>query len=184
MKILGISGSLRKGSYNTRLLELCRELLPERIAFEIYHCGGLPFYEQSLDGAKKPTAVIELLELVRNADALLFATPEYNYSIPGNLKNAIDWVSRPAYNSLLKDRPATIVSASMSGFGGLRAQQHLRQILGATLTPLYPAPDFLLPLAQNLFPEDGTIRDSTLEERLSAFLNGFISWAERQGSAA
>ncbi len=184
MRLLGISGSLRNGSYNTRLLELCRDRVPAGSDFTIYHGGALPFYDQDLDKDEKPAAVVELLDLVRKTDALLFATPEYNYSVPATLKNTIDWASRPAFNSVLKGRPAAIISASMSAFGGLRAQMHLKQILGATLTPVYPAPEFLLPQAHEVLSADGGVRDAGLEKRLREFLLGFVAWADKQPAGA
>lgn len=180
MKILAISGSLRKDSYNTRLLELARTLLADKCDMHIYLCGELPFYNQDADGSEKPEKVSELLELISNADGLLFATPEYNYSVPGVLKNAIDWASRPAFRSVLKNRPTGILSASMSGFGGLRAQMHLKQILGGTLTPVYPAPDFVIPLAHEAFSADRNETDPALANRLSNYLNGFLEWLEKQ----
>lgn len=176
MKLLGISGSLRQASYNTRLLQLAERSLADDIDFQLYTCGELPLYNQDLDGTTKPAAVQNLLDLISAADGLLIATPEYNYSYPGVLKNALDWASRPAYKSLLKDLPTGIVSASMSGLGGVRAQQHLRQFFSATLTPVFPAPDFYVPTVQQAFPEMGLPEDSELEKRLKDYLEDFTRW--------
>jgi len=178
MKLLGISGSLRQDSFNTRLLQLVAQLLPPEINFQLYTCGELPLYNQELDGAEKPSAVKQLLDRIGAADGLLISTPEYNYSVPGVLKNALDWASRPAFQSLLKGRPTAVLSASMSNLGGVRAQIHLKQILGSTLTPVYPAPDFIIPAAHQLFPETGLPTDPDLEKRLQKFIAGFISWAQ------
>lgn len=176
MKLLGISGSLRQASYNTRLLELARNCLPSEIDFLLYTCGNLPLYNQDLDGAEKPAAVIELLELVSSADGLLIATPEYNYGIPGVLKNALDWASRPAFQSVLKDRPTAVMSASMSALGGIRSQIHLKQVLGGTLTPIFPAADFFIPTAHKVFSAEDKLNDPALEERLQHYLRDFVIW--------
>ncbi|HEY5672819.1 MAG TPA: NADPH-dependent FMN reductase [Malonomonas sp.] len=178
MKILAISGSLRQASYNTQLLKLAGRCMPDRVDFSLYTCGALPLYNQELDGADKPAAVQELLERIDAADGLLIATPEYNYSVPGVLKNAIDWASRPAFRSVLKGRPTAIISASMSGLGGIRAQIHLKQILGGTLTPVFPAADFLVSTAHQVFSADGGVTDATLPERLQQYLADFVAWIE------
>jgi chromate reductase len=178
MKLLGVSGSLRKDSYNTRLLELVRASLPENIEFQLYTCTKLPLYNQDQDGDEKPAAVVELLQLITSADGLLISTPEYNFGIPGVLKNAIDWASRPAFNSVLKDQPTAIMSASMSALGGIRAQIQLKQVLGSTLTPIYPAPDFFVPTAHQVFKDAQHPADEDLQERVRKFLRGYISWVQ------
>ena len=180
MKILGISGSLRKNSFNTRLLEQTRSCLPAEVDFLIYTCGALPLYNQDLDGARKPPAVAELLELIADADALLISTPEYNYGLPGVMKNTLDWASRPAYKSVLKDRPTAIMSASPSATGGVRAQIQLRQTLACTLTPVFPAPDFFVPFAQELFSSDKPPELLKLNERLTRFLHDFTLWIKNR----
>lgn len=180
MKILGISGSLRKDSFNTRLLELTRSCLPAETDFLIYTCGDLPLYNQELDGPEKPAAVAELLELISDAEGLLIATPEHNYSVPGVLKNAIDWASRPAFNSVLKGRPTAVLSASPSATGGVRAQQHLKLVLGSTLTPVFPAPEFIVPFAHQVFAEERSPEILKLSERLSRYLHDFIHWAKNR----
>jgi chromate reductase len=178
MKILAISGSLRKYSFNTRLLELSQRLLPRDIEFKLYRCGDLPLYNQDLDESQKPQPVVHLLDLIESADALLIASPEYNHSIPGNLKNAIDWASRPAFTSVLKGKPTAIFSASSSPIGGARGQSHLKQILSATLTPLYPAPELPFPGVQQLLDEDGNCKDPEAQKKLQKFLEGFVAWAQ------
>jgi len=180
MKILGISGSLRKESFNTRLLDLARAGLPAEVDFLIHTCGSLPLYNQDLDGPEKPEAVGELLELIASAEGLLIATPEYNYSIPGVLKNAIDWASRPAFNSVLKNRPTAIVSASPGVTGGARAQQHLKLVLGSTLTPIFSAPDFIVPFANQVFSAEPSPELLKLNERLNRYLHDFIQWVKNR----
>ena len=178
MKLLAISGSLRQDSYNTRLLELAETCLPAGVTYQLYRYDQLPLYNQDLDGAEKPPAVTSLLETIAAADGLLISTPEYNYSIPGGLKNTLDWASRPAFKSVLKNKPTGLLSASMSPLGGVRAQIHLKQILAATLTPLFPAADFLLPTAQQAFSPDGSSSDPELTIRLRSYLQELVSWMQ------
>ncbi|MCB1917442.1 MAG: NAD(P)H-dependent oxidoreductase [Rhodocyclaceae bacterium] len=183
MKILGISGSLRRDSYNTRLLKVAGTMLGEGSGLEIFDLGELPMYRVELDGDAKPAPVQALLQAIGSADALLIATPEFNYSIPGVLKNAIDWASRPAFDSVLRGRPSAILSASPSTLGGVRAQIHLRDILTGTLTPVYPSPDFLLASAHKAFDESGGFADAASADFLQGFLDGFVEWAASVGGA-
>lgn len=180
MKILAISGSLRKGSYNTQLLKNAESLLSDDVTTKYLDLSNVPLYNGDLDGPSKPAAVAELLVAIEDADGLLIATPEYNYSIPGVLKNALDWASRPAFNSVLKGKPTGIISSSMSTLGGARAQIHLREVLAATLTPVFLAPDFALPTAHKAFDESGSLTDSATREFLQNYLTGFVPWVEAQ----
>ena len=184
MKLLAISGSLRKDSYNTRLLHLAGNCLPKQVDFSIYTCGALPLYNQELDGPDKPAAVQELLTLIAAADGLLIATPEYNYSVPGVLKNALDWASRPAFHSVLKDRPTAVISASMSGVGGIRAQIHLKQILAGTLTPVFQAGDFFVPAAHEVFATENPAGEQNLEKKLQHYLRDFVAWIQNRSTNA
>lgn len=180
MNILGLCGSLRAASFNARLLgEAGRCLEATGAGFQVASIGDVPHYNGDLDGDgdDKPAPVVALLDAVGAADALLIVSPEYNYGIPGVLKNAIDWVSRPAYQSVLKDRPTAILSASMSTIGGARMQAQLRGVLAGTLTPVYPAPDFLLATAHEAFDDDGRLADPRTGQRLERFLRGFRDWA-------
>jgi chromate reductase, NAD(P)H dehydrogenase (quinone) len=179
MKLLGISGSLRKGSYNTGLLEAAARLLPQGVELTIVGCGDIPLYNKDLDAEKKPEAVLQLLQEVRYADGVLFATPEYNYSFSGVLKNAIDWASRPAYKSVLAGKPAAIISASGGPVGGARAQAHLCQVLSATLSPVVPAPSFLVPMAQDKFDKNGLLTDEDTKRRLARYIGDFVLWVNR-----
>lgn len=182
MKILAISGSLRQGSYNTQLLEYAEKLISDEVTIQHFDLASVPFYNSDHDGASKPEAVTELLTAIEAADGLLIATPEYNYSIPGVLKNALDWASRPAFNSVLKGKPTGILSSSMSTLGGARAQIHLRDVLAATLTPFYLAPDFALSTAHNAFDDNGSLTDNATREFLQSYLTGFVQWVESQRS--
>jgi chromate reductase len=132
MRVLGISGSLRSGSLNSALLWAAAERLPagaELVEFE--RLAEIPPYDEDVELAATPAVVEELRQAVRDADAVLIATPEYNHSIPGQLKNALDWVSRPAGKSALNGKPAAVIGASTGMFGAVWAQAELRKVLGA-----------------------------------------------------
>jgi len=132
MRVLGISGSLRRDSLNSALLRAAAERLPagaELVEFD--RLRDVPPYDEDVDAEATPAVVEELREAVRNADAVLIATPEYNHSIPGQLKNALDWVSRPAGQSALNGKPAAAIGASTGMFGAVWAQAELRKVLGA-----------------------------------------------------
>ena len=131
MKVLGISGSLRRDSHNTELLRAAATLLPSGVEFELYEgLREIPAYDADLEG-ERPLAVRRLAEALERADAVLFATPEYNHSVPGFLKNAIDWVSRPLATNPLRNKPAAVIGASTGMFGAVWAQAELRKVLGA-----------------------------------------------------
>ncbi len=183
MKILGVSGSLRKESFNSRLLRAGANFLKKPTSFDEYDLADIPLYNEDVDANAKPNRVQSWLDAIDGCDALLFATPEYNYSISGVLKNAIDWASRSAFKSVLVNKPTGILSASMSPVGGARAQLHLKDILGSTLTPVFPAPDYLLPMAQKSFDADGILTDETAERRLRRYMNDFVVWASASNFA-
>jgi chromate reductase len=131
MKVLAVSGSLRAGSYNTALLEEAAKLAPAGVEVELWEgLGDLPVYDQDIDGDDVAASVRRLREDWGAADAILFATPEYNGSVPGGLKNAVDWASRPKGAAVLLNKTVAVVGASMGQFGALWAQQDLRRILG------------------------------------------------------
>jgi len=177
MKILGICGSLRNGSYNMFLLQNAAAIIrKEGAEFESFDLSEIPLYNADLDGDSKPQPVKKFIEAIANSNGLMLATPEYNYSIPGVLKNAIDWASRPGFQSVLKNKPAGIVSASMSAVGGARAQVHLRNVLASTLSPVFLNPDYLLPSAQNAFDEHGELQDSTARDRLQRYIQHYVEW--------
>lgn len=179
MNILGICGSLRKASFNRKLLLAAAACLPEGVRMETFNCGDLPLYNADLDGEHKPEPVIRLLNAVRDSDALLFATPEYNFSIPGLLKNALDWASRPAYASVMVHKPTGIISGSIGTVGGARMQQHLKQVLGSTMARIYPSPEFLVPQVQDKFDAGGALKNPEVAEQLKKYISGFVIWAGR-----
>src|SRR6266849_5213055 len=132
MKVLGISGSLRRDSYNTKLLRGAEELLPTGVELELYQgLKAIPPYDEDDDVQPAPPAVADLREAIAKADAVLFATPEYNASIPGQLKNALDWASRPVATNVLRNKPVAVVGASTGAFGAVWSQAELRKVLAA-----------------------------------------------------
>lgn len=180
MKILAISGSLRKDSLNTQLLKAVGGFVDENTLIELFDLADIPFYSGDLDTDIKPAPVQALLDAIADADGMLIATPEYNYSIPGVLKNAIDWVSRPAFTSVMLGKPTGVMSSSMSTLGGVRAQVHLRDILAATLTPVYLAPDFALASAHKAFDDEGRLVDENTRDFLQKYVTGYTGWVANQ----
>jgi chromate reductase len=179
MSILGISGSLRSGSHNARLLRQAGELLPG--GFEWEEFDGLrevPPYDADDDVGPAPEAVANLRDAIGSADALVIATPEYNSSIPGQLKNAIDWASRPFPDNALRGKPALVIGASTSHFGAVWAQAELRKVLGTAGARVIDA-DLPVAQAHQAFAEGGRLRDQALRERLEELLGELVAEAER-----
>jgi len=160
-RILTFAGSLRKGSYNKALIRAAVEIAPQDVVMEVFDLDGIPLFNQDIEKTP-PAAVVEFKQKIRNADALLIATPEYNYSVSGVLKNAIDWASRPYGDNALLDKPVAIMSASTGMFGGARAQYHLRQSF--VYLNMHPVnkPEVMLPLAaQNVNAEGKLTNEQT-----------------------
>jgi chromate reductase, NAD(P)H dehydrogenase (quinone) len=169
-RVLAVSGSLRRGSHNTRLLEAASALAPEGV--EVVLLEGLrevPPYDEDLDGDAPPAAVAALRAAVGEADCVLFATPEYNASVPGQLKNAIDWLSRPRLTCALWGRPAAVVGASTGRFGAVWAQEELRKILRTAGARVVDG-GVSVPAAAEAFRPDGGLADEALAEELRALL--------------
>ena len=172
MKVLAVSGSLRADSYNTSLLLAAIEAAPEGVEVELFDpagLGGLPVYDQDLDTGEAPEPVARLREAWGSADALLFATPEYNGSVPGGLKNAIDWASRPRQEAALLNKTAAVVGASTGQFGAMWAQADLRKILGAAGARVV-GDELPVTRAHEKFDSEGRLLDGELFERLRLVL--------------
>jgi chromate reductase, NAD(P)H dehydrogenase (quinone) len=166
MRLLGISGSLRRDSYNTRLLRAAAKALPPAAKLELYEgLATIPPYSEDEEALGEPESVSELKRAMAAADAVLFATPEYNHSLPGQLKNALDWVSRPAATNPMRGKPAAVIGASTSLFGAVWAQAELRKVLGALGARVS---DQELPVARaaEAFGADGTLHDPEIEAAL------------------
>ncbi len=170
MVVLGIAGSLREGSYNRGLLRAARELAPEGVELEEYDLRGLPFYDGDLEAAGDPGSVTELKDAIRRADALVIATPEYNRGLPGGLKNAIDWASRPPLASPLAGKHVAIMGASTGRGGTARAQQQLRDALEFPRAIVHAEPQVLVPEAFMRFDERGELVDEETREKIAELL--------------
>jgi chromate reductase len=172
MKVLTVSGSLRADSYNTSLLRAAIEAAPEGVEVELFDpagIAGLPVYDQDLDSGEAPEPVVRLRETWGSADAILFATPEYNGSVPGGLKNAIDWASRPRHEAALLNKTAAVVGASTGQFGAMWAQADLRKILGAAGARVV-GDELPVTRAHEKFDSAGRLLDGELFERLRLVL--------------
>jgi chromate reductase, NAD(P)H dehydrogenase (quinone) len=182
MKLLGVAGSLRRDSHNRRLLRAAGSLLPPEVQFIEYDALKLipPFDED--DEPVPPLAVARWREAIAEADAVLFATPEYNSSIPGQLKNAIDWASRPAAQAALRNKPVAVIGASTGMFGAVWAQAELRKALGASGARVV---DRELPVvtADEAFEENGALKDRDLSLELEGVLAELLYAAERRRAA-
>jgi len=176
--VLGFSGSLRKNSYNTRLLAAASELLPEGMTLETFDLSSIPLYNDDVRAVGFPKSVQRFRERIAAADALLIATPEYNYSIPGVVKNAIDWASRPP-DPPLNGKPVAIMGASTGNFGTVRAQMHLRQV--CVFCNMFPVnrPEVLVMRAQEKFDTDGRVVDETTRGFVRDLLIALTNWTLR-----
>ena len=175
MKVLAMVGSLRQGSYNKLALRAAIELKPAGMEIETADIGILPLYNDDEREAGYPAPVQKLREQVRAADALLFVTPEYNYSVPGVLKNAIDWCSRPP-DQPLDGKPAAIMGASTGRLGTARAQYHLRQICVFVNVLPVNRPEVMLSGAAKLFDADGRLNDEPTRKFIGDLLISLQNW--------
>jgi chromate reductase len=176
--ILGFAGSLRKGSYNKALLKAAEELLPEEAKLEIFDLEGIPPFNQELE-SRMPEKVKEFKAKIRDADAILIATPEHNYSVPGVLKNAIDWASRPYGDNSFEGKPAAIMSASTGMLGGSRAQYHLRQIFVFLDMRAVNRPEVFITFAGQKIDEQGKLTDETSRKLIKQLLEALIYLTKR-----
>jgi chromate reductase, NAD(P)H dehydrogenase (quinone) len=176
MRILAVSGSLREGSYNTSLLRAALEAAPEGVELELWEgLGELPFYDEDLETVV-PDSVHRLRESWWAADAILFSTPEYNGSIPGGLKNAIDWASRPKLEGVLRNKPVAVVGASTGQFGALWAQQDLKRVLGVAGARVVGT-EIPVSRAHERFDSEGRLLDGEVFEQLRLHLTTLASEA-------
>ena len=178
LRILGISGSGRKNSYNTALLEAAKELAPDNVVVEIYDVSGFPLYNQDLE-ARMPEEVKEFKKKIREADAILIATPEHNYTITAVLKNAIEWGNRPPNEASWNEKPAAIMSASSGARGGARAQLHLRQIMVDLNMHAINRPLLLVANASEKFDANMKLTDPQIGQTLHNLLLQLEEWARR-----
>lgn len=175
LRLVGISGSLRSGSYNTALLHAAAEMYGTEVDLELVSIAELPLYNIDLVGLE---AEATFNSAISDADGVLFATPEYNYGLPGPLKNAIDWASFPAYRSPFAGKPIGMLGATGSAVGTARAQAHLKQIMLGMLAHVFPWPEFLVGAAKTKF-EDGELTDPVTRKFLREYLDGFAEYVAR-----
>jgi chromate reductase len=180
IRVAGIPGSLREGSLNKGLLRAAAELAPAGMEIGIYtRLGDIPPYNDDVFQKGDPEPVAELKAFIRDADAMLISTPEYNYGVPGVLKNAIDWASRPAGKSALNRKPAAIMGCSPGLGGTIRAQHALRQSFVFTETYAMSQPEIKIPSAAPLFDSAGKLTDETTRQHVKKFLDAFALWIKR-----
>ncbi|HEU4734929.1 MAG TPA: NAD(P)H-dependent oxidoreductase [Kofleriaceae bacterium] len=177
--LLGICGSLRKASINRFLLDAVRDALPARASMTIFEELDLPIFNSDV---ADPPAIVQLKASIAAADGVVFGVPEYNYSIPGGLKNALDWVSRPPESSPLRGKPVGIVGAASGMSGTIRAQTHLRQILLYSDSPCLSQPEVLIPRAHERFDAEGRLTDSSTRTLVERFGAAMIAFVERHRS--
>lgn len=178
VKIFALCGSLRRGSYNRLLVRAAEELAPAGVSFESFDIGRLSLYNEDVREHGFPTPEQELRDRIRVADALLFATPEYNYSVPGVLKNAIDWASRPP-DQPFNGKPAAIMGASPSMLGSARAQYHLRQVCVYLNIFLVNQPEVIVAAANSKFDSDGHLADEPTRKLVAQLMQALVNWTER-----
>ena len=176
LKVLGISGGLRKASFNSGLLRAAQEIAPEGMEITIFDIKGLPFYDGDLEAQGDPASVIALKSAIRDADAVIFATPEYNWGTSGALKNAIDWASRDRKDGPLMGKPATIIGAGGRA-GTARAQMQLQETLAETGSVVMVKPGVLVQaFAPMRFDSEGNLIDDETKKSLRRHLDEFTKW--------
>ena len=173
MNLLGLSGSLRQQSAHTAILRTVAERLPEHVQLTLHELNNVPPYNEDDDGAHPPQAVIALRAAVAAADGLVIGSPEYNHGMSGVLKNALDWASRPGFNSPLKNKPVLIMTSSPGVLGGVRAQSQLRETLSATLSRVICSPQIVIP-GVNQKIQNGSFSDETTIQFMIVAVNELI----------
>ena len=180
-RLLGISGSLRQGSFNTALLRAADALMPAGATLQIASIRGVPLYDGDVEAQGMPASVVELKEQVAAAAGLLLVTPEYNNSIPGVFKNAIDWMSRPPEDAdrVFAGKPVALIGASPGAFGTILSQNAWQPVLRTLKAQLYTQGRLMVPRASGVFDAGGALVDEKIRERLRDYLLGFVEFAAR-----
>jgi chromate reductase len=181
LRVLGFAGSLREGSWNRALLEAAREMAPAGMAISVSDLSGIPLYNADQDNDdNRPESVNQFKQAIADADAVLIATPEYNYSIPGVLKNAIDWASRPGMRSVFAGKPVAMMGASSSMVGTARAQAHLRLVILSMKASVLPHPDVLVARAKEKFDDQHRLTDEMTRKFLKEMLERLLEWGRHE----
>jgi chromate reductase, NAD(P)H dehydrogenase (quinone) len=180
-KVLGISGSLRRGSHNSALLRAATALMPEGATLEVATIRGIPLYDADIEAQGIPAAVAQLKEAVVAADGVLLVTPEYNNSIPGVFKNAIDWLSRPAADArrVFGGRRFALIGASPGPWGTTLSQSAWLPVLRTLGVQLWTGGRLMVARAGNVFDESGALKDAAIEDQLKQFLAGYVTFLRR-----
>jgi chromate reductase, NAD(P)H dehydrogenase (quinone) len=178
IRILGIAGSLRHGSYNRAALRAAAQLVPDGAIIDIFELDGIPGFNQD-EEQHPPAKIVNLKRRIREADAILIVTPEYNFSVPGVLKNAIDWASRPSGDNAWNGKPAAIMGASIGSIGTARAQYHLRQMF--VFLNVFPVnqPEVMIGNAAARFDAEGNLTDETTANFIRQLLYNLVEWTKR-----
>jgi chromate reductase len=183
IKIVAFAGSLRRASYNRGLIRAAAAVAPAGVRIEILDLAPLPFYNQDIEDAGEPPSVVAFKSAIGAADALLVATPEYNHGVPGVLKNAIDWASRPRQTSPLTDKPVAILGASPGTGSTARAQAQLRETFVFTGACVMPLPEVLVGAAAHLFDHEGNLTDEAVRHSIAELVEALRVWTIRLGSS-
>lgn len=185
-KVLGISGSLRRGSYNSALLRAATRLMPPEATLEVTSIRGIPLYDGDVEAQGLPPTVTQLKQAIVAADGVLLVTPEYNNGIPGVFKNAIDWLSRPSSDikRVFGGRPFALIGASPGAFGTVLSQAAWLPVLRTLGTQPWFGGRLQVPRAASVFDESGVLKDAAVEEQLKQFLAGYVTFVRRAGAQA
>jgi chromate reductase len=175
VRVLGFAGSLRRGSYNKAALRVAAELAPEGMEVEVFDLAPIPLYNADVETAGPPPEVVDFKARIARSDALLIATPEYNFSIPGVLKNAIDWASRPVDGSPLVDKPVALLGAG-GRMGTARSQLHMRQVAVFTRMQVMVDPQVYIADARGQFDENGRLTNERYREQIGALMAALMDW--------
>ena len=179
-RILGVAASLRRASLNGGLLRAAREMSPEDVVYDGFDLGRIPFFNADVEAEGDPAPVAELKQKIQAADAVLIASPEYDYAVPGVLVTALDWALRPP--TPLRHKPVGIIGASPGASGTARSQMILRQILLHAPAYVMPEPQILVGSARQRFDEEGNLADEETRERLERFVVALREWSRRMQS--
>lgn len=181
MRILGICGSLRAASMNRMLLRAAQEVVPSGTTIDLAELLGIPVFNEDVEAKGDPEPVRALKDRIRKADAVLIATPEYSWGVPGVLKNALDWVSRPTGESTLKQKPVALMGVSSGFWGTTRAQLQLRQTLTYLDALALPSPWVYVPQGKDKFDASGALTDERTRQSVKDLVAALIAWTERVG---
>ncbi len=179
VRVLGIAGSLRRASYNRALLRAAKDLAPAGMDIEIFDLASIPLYNADVEAQGDPEPVAAFKRAISAADGILMATPEYNHGVPGIMKNAVDWASRPPRSAVLNGKPVGVIGATPGLTGTARGQSQLRQVFEFTNSYAMPQPELLISRANEKFDAEGRLTDELTRQHLQRYLEAFSAWVLR-----